>query len=239
MLKYGAYDLFKEEREGRSEERSNAFCEADIEQILEKNAKVITIDSQGGSSFSKASFVTDTSDEIDIDDPNFWTKIVGLKDHSQDVMGPRVRKKVEYKEVGDGEDLVEGGFEEENEWNKTDRDVLVKQVFLERSLHCVAFGVRLGPMGGDQRQRAAPEALGGVHSFARGGHHRAAGASLRAGEDRGREQEAVSLSREERAAREGGGHAARGDVHDLQSAAGGERRGRLAAASPLSDAGSR
>lgn len=130
MLKYGAYDLFKEEREGRSEERSNAFCEADIEQILEKNAKVITIDSQGGSSFSKASFVTDTSDEIDIDDPNFWTKIVGLKDHSQDVMGPRVRKKVEYKEVGDGEDLVEGGFEDENEWNKTDRDMLVKQVSL-------------------------------------------------------------------------------------------------------------
>ena len=55
LLKYGAYDFFKEEREGRSDELSNAFCEADIDQILEKNTKVITIDSQGGSSFSKAS----------------------------------------------------------------------------------------------------------------------------------------------------------------------------------------
>lgn len=128
LLKYGAYDLFKEEREGRSEERSNAFCEADIEQILEKNAKVITIDSQGGSSFSKASFITNTSDEIDINDPDFWTKIVGLKKESQDVMGPRVRKRVEYKEVADTEDGVEGIFEDEGEWIKTDRDVLVKQV---------------------------------------------------------------------------------------------------------------
>ena len=129
LLKYGAYDLFKEEREGRSEERSNAFCEADIEQILEKNAKVITIDSQGGSSFSKASFITNTSDEIDINDPDFWTKIVGLKKESQDVMGPRVRKRVEYKEVADTEDGVEGVFEDEGEWIKTDRDVLMKQVF--------------------------------------------------------------------------------------------------------------
>lgn len=128
LLKYGAYDLFKEEREGRSEERSNAFCEADIDQILEKNAKVITIDSQGGSSFSKASFITNTSDEIDINDPDFWTKIVGLKKESQDVMGPRVRKRVEYKEVADTEDGVEGIFEDEGEWIKTDRDVLVKQV---------------------------------------------------------------------------------------------------------------
>lgn len=128
LLKYGAYDLFKEEREGRSEERSNAFCEADIDQILEKNAKVITIDSQGGSSFSKASFITDSSMEVDINDPNFWTKIVGLKKESQDVMGPRVRKRVEYKEVADTEDGVEGIFEDEGEWIKTDRDVLVKQV---------------------------------------------------------------------------------------------------------------
>ena len=61
LLKYGAYDFFKEEREGRTEELSNAFCEADIDQILEKNAKVITIDSQGGSSFAKASFIAEIS----------------------------------------------------------------------------------------------------------------------------------------------------------------------------------
>lgn len=128
LLKYGAYDFFKEEREGRSEELSNAFCEADIDQILEKNAKVITVDSQGGSSFSKASFVTDTSAEVDINDPNFWTKVIGLKEQHEETMGPRVRKKVEYKVNMSDETLQETGFEDESEWIKTDRDVLVKLV---------------------------------------------------------------------------------------------------------------
>ena len=127
LLKYGAYDLFKEEREGRSEERSNAFCEADIEQILEKNAKVITIDSQGGSSFSKASFITDSSMEVDINDPNFWTKIVGLKKESQDVMGPRIRNKKHSPQATDDEPEPEG-FVDDNEWTKTDRDTLLKLV---------------------------------------------------------------------------------------------------------------
>ena len=129
LLKYGAYDLFKEEREGRSEERSNAFCEADIEQILEKNAKVITIDSQGGSSFSKASFITNTSDEIDINDPDFWTKIVGLKKESQDVMGPRVRNKKCSPQATDDEPEPDG-FIDDNEWTKADRDTLLRLVLL-------------------------------------------------------------------------------------------------------------
>lgn len=129
LLKYGAYDLFKEEREGRSEERSNAFCEADIEQILEKNAKVITIDSQGGSSFSKASFITDSSMEVDINDPNFWTKIVGLKKESQDVMGPRVRNKKCSPQATDDEPEPDG-FIDDNEWTKADRDTLLRLVLL-------------------------------------------------------------------------------------------------------------
>ncbi len=32
-----------------------------------------------GSSFSKAHFVSDTAGEIDLDDPEFWEKAVGLK----------------------------------------------------------------------------------------------------------------------------------------------------------------
>ena len=129
LLKYGAYDFFKEEREGRTEELSNAFCEADIDQILEKNAKVITIDSQGGSSFAKASFITDTSDEIDINDPNFWTKVVGLKEQQQEEMGPRVRRKVEYQ-VGDVEESGQEAFfdDDDGDWSKTDRDMLMKLV---------------------------------------------------------------------------------------------------------------
>ena len=130
LLKYGAYDFFKEEREGRSEELSNAFCEADIDQILEKNTKVITIDSQGGSSFSKASFVTDTSAEVDINDPNFWTKIVGLKQTQQEDIGPRLRRRIDYQvEDHDENSKNEPGFDDGSEWMKTDRDVLLKLVF--------------------------------------------------------------------------------------------------------------
>lgn len=128
LLKYGAYDFFKEEREGRSDELSNAFCEADIDQILEKNTKVITIDSQGGSSFSKASFITDSSMEVDINDPNFWTKVVGLKPTDDLVMGPRSRKKVEYAEVEEEDAKNEAFFDDESEWVKADRDNLVKLV---------------------------------------------------------------------------------------------------------------
>lgn len=128
LLKYGAYDFFKEEREGRSDELSNAFCEADIDQILEKNTKVITIDSQGGSSFSKASFITDSSMEVDINDPNFWTKVVGLKPADDLVMGPRSRKKVEYAEVEEEDAKNEAFFDDESEWVKADRDNLVKLV---------------------------------------------------------------------------------------------------------------
>ena len=128
LLKYGAYDFFKEEREGRSDELSNAFCEADIDQILEKNTKVITIDSQGGSSFSKASFITDSSMEVDINDPNFWTKVVGLKPADDLVIGPRSRKKVEYAEVEEEDAKNEVFFDDESEWVKADRDNLVKLV---------------------------------------------------------------------------------------------------------------
>ena len=129
LLKYGAYDFFKEEREGRSDELSNAFCEADIDQILEKNTKVITIDSQGGSSFSKASFITDSSMEVDINDPNFGTKVVGLKPADDLVMGPRSRKKVEYGGLQDRDAEPEAAaLMDESEWTKADRDLVAKLV---------------------------------------------------------------------------------------------------------------
>ncbi|KAK8806961.1 hypothetical protein WA158_003720 [Blastocystis sp. Blastoise] len=131
LLKYGAYDFFKDEREGKIEERSQAFCEADIDQILERNSKVITVDREGSSSFSKASFVTNTSDEVDINDPNFWTKYVGLRDITLDPIAPRNRKKPEFVEKieDDGPELSdENSLEDEGEWTKVDRDYLIKQL---------------------------------------------------------------------------------------------------------------
>ena len=131
LLKYGAYDFFKDEREGKIDERSKAFCEADIDQILENNSKVILVDHEGGSSFSKASFVTNTSDEVDINDPNFWVKYVGLKDTTLEPIGPRNRKKPEYvdKIEDDGENAEDLTLEDENEWTKTERDFLLKAVY--------------------------------------------------------------------------------------------------------------
>ena len=87
---------------------------------------MITIDSQGGSSFSKASFVTDSSAEVDINDPNFWTKIVGLKDHSQEVLGPRTPTKKFASSQIDEPDLVV--LTDETDWAKVDRDTLMRLV---------------------------------------------------------------------------------------------------------------
>lgn len=42
---------------------------------MERRTKVIQLESEGkGSTFSKASFVADGSNDINIDDPNFWQK---------------------------------------------------------------------------------------------------------------------------------------------------------------------
>ena len=87
---------------------------------------MITIDSQGGSSYSKASFVTDSSAEVDINDPNFWTKIVGLKDHSPDVLGPRTPVKKYPASQSDEPDLVV--LTDETDWAKVDRDTLMRLV---------------------------------------------------------------------------------------------------------------
>ena len=51
------------------------FCEEDIDQILERRTQVIQLQSEGkGSTFSKASFAADGSNDINIDDPDFWNK---------------------------------------------------------------------------------------------------------------------------------------------------------------------
>lgn len=51
------------------------FCEEDIDQILERRTQVITLESEKGSTFSKASFASSgIRQDIDIDDPDFWKK---------------------------------------------------------------------------------------------------------------------------------------------------------------------
>ena len=87
LLKHGAYDMFREEKEGISAENSNRFCEESIDQILQNSSILIhgekessVVKKTASSSFAKASFVSSagSADDVAIDDPDFWTKVVGL-----------------------------------------------------------------------------------------------------------------------------------------------------------------
>jgi superfamily II DNA or RNA helicase len=85
LLKYGAYDLFKEEREGTGETESEKFCEADITNILNNNTRKVkgqdAKTKKAGNAFSKATFVAEGSNEdVDMADPEFWTRVVGLEE---------------------------------------------------------------------------------------------------------------------------------------------------------------
>lgn len=97
LLKHGAYEMFKEEKEGEAEAASKRFSEESIDQILSRSTKIIhdpkanAVDENGGkkslmSSFSKATFVSSTNpdDQVAIDDPDFWTKVIGLNGVEQD-----------------------------------------------------------------------------------------------------------------------------------------------------------
>lgn len=84
LLKKGAYDVFRDE----DDEEGRKFMETDIDQLLESSAKKVTYGQEqnnlasGLGSFSKASFVADTGDgekDVDLDDPDFWSKAVGLE----------------------------------------------------------------------------------------------------------------------------------------------------------------
>eukprot|EP00547_Thalassionema_nitzschioides_P006181 CAMPEP_0194218418 /NCGR_PEP_ID=MMETSP0156-20130528/23714_1 /TAXON_ID=33649 /ORGANISM="Thalassionema nitzschioides, Strain L26-B" /LENGTH=2173 /DNA_ID=CAMNT_0038947761 /DNA_START=65 /DNA_END=6583 /DNA_ORIENTATION=- len=83
LLKKGAYDVFRDE----DDKEAQKFMETDIDQLLEQSATKVTYGkdtssiSSGLGSFSKASFVADIGDgakDVDLDDPDFWEKAVGL-----------------------------------------------------------------------------------------------------------------------------------------------------------------
>lgn len=86
LLKKGAYDVFRDDDDTEAKQ----FLESDIDQLLERSSKKVTYGnanassmSSGLGSFSKASFVADTGEggdkDVDLDDPNFWEKAVGLQ----------------------------------------------------------------------------------------------------------------------------------------------------------------
>ena len=85
LLKKGAYDVFRDDDDNNEAEK---FMDTDIDQLLEKSSKKVTYGASSTSSlgsglgsFSKASFVANTDageKDVDLDDPEFWSKAVGL-----------------------------------------------------------------------------------------------------------------------------------------------------------------
>ena len=74
LLRRGAYALMEESAD--AERSARAFCEADIEQILEERSTVRVV--EGGKTpqwLNKSSFSVDPDRaNLDVDDPRFWEK---------------------------------------------------------------------------------------------------------------------------------------------------------------------
>jgi chromodomain-helicase-DNA-binding protein 7 len=98
LLKKGAYGALMDD-----DNAGDKFCEEDIEQILQRRTQTVTLDqsNQAGGSFSKASFVSNDTEDIAIDDPDFWAKwakkaeVQEVDEKTSLMMSePRSRKKV-------------------------------------------------------------------------------------------------------------------------------------------------
>jgi hypothetical protein len=118
LLRHGAYDIFNEEKAGSADAESNDFVQQDIDSILARRSKTVVHDQTGsnsnaaGGTFSKASFKAPKTpggqekakeDDIDIDDPEFWTKMVGEAkfDDSEIISSGMKRKRINksYSEI--------------------------------------------------------------------------------------------------------------------------------------------
>lgn len=116
LLRHGAYDIFNEDKAGSAEAESNDFVQQDIDSILSRRSRKIVHGNTGsgsaaaGGTFSKASFVHKTpskggdkdgasSADIDINDPDFWKKMVGeAKPEEESILKPRKRNQTNYNE---------------------------------------------------------------------------------------------------------------------------------------------
>jgi hypothetical protein len=124
LLKYGAYDLFKED----DIQKEMKFKEEDIDQILGRSSKVVWTDTEarekqaGASSFSKATFQSSHSDSaIDVNDPNFWELVLPeaktaenlMKKLDQgDIISTKEKRQTFMKDLNDLVLEVEAGFKE-------------------------------------------------------------------------------------------------------------------------------
>lgn len=115
LLRHGAYDIFNEEKAGEAEAESNDFVQQDIDSILQRRSHTVVHENTGskstaaGGTFSKASFKAKALDsnnkindeDIDIEDPDFWKKMIGegsVEDDEEVAEGRRQRTQTNYSE---------------------------------------------------------------------------------------------------------------------------------------------
>ncbi|GMF65012.1 unnamed protein product [Phytophthora lilii] len=122
LLKRGAYDVFRDD-----DSAGEQFCALDIDQILQRSSQIVQYTEQAQSSFSKASFVSaTTSDDVDLDDPDFWKKAVGLTEpdplEAEDLL-PQQRRRTRVARFGDGGSFSDGSIsDDEYEQEKRDKE---------------------------------------------------------------------------------------------------------------------
>ena len=98
MLKRGAHDIFMNDDDDSAAKK---FSEADIEEILQSSSTKVSYEQDtgaNGSVFSKAAFVADDS-RIDMDDPEFWTKILPEMQETNAELAEYYMQKRQRKEV--------------------------------------------------------------------------------------------------------------------------------------------
>jgi hypothetical protein len=123
LLKHGAYDILNEEKAGTAEAASTEFIKQDIDSILAGRSRTVVHENTGsksgagGGTFSKASFQVsktpsgkDKSEQIEVDDPNFWAKILGDK-HLKDEEDDLASKKRQRTQTNYSEDAYKQQFE--------------------------------------------------------------------------------------------------------------------------------
>lgn len=128
LLKKGAYGAIMED-----DTSGDKFCEEDIEKILQQRSTVIQIEGgEKGSTFSKASFQTSETNDIAIDDPEFWQKWAKKADIDiEEKLNPKderiiyePRRRTQTRRYGGPDDLLEeseyssSGTDEEGGGNK-------------------------------------------------------------------------------------------------------------------------
>lgn len=119
LLKKGAYGAVMDDDAG------DKFCEEDIDSILLRRTQVITMESEKGSTFSKASFAAAANrSDINIDDPDFWNKwakkaeidpLACEKDETEDLVIAEPRKRTQIKRYGHDDGVMDMSDESSGE----------------------------------------------------------------------------------------------------------------------------